>query len=127
MRLFERPYYDDDTPKKEWEPISSDNDEYQDYSYVWNGMWLVVVTMTSVGFGDYYPKSHFGRFIIILTTFWGVFLVSMCIVSISNYRQFYSTEKYAFKILQRLKMRHSVQSRAADVIGGLFKLFRIRK
>ena len=68
-------------------------------------MWLVVVTMTSgkdyktleifiVGFGDYYPKSHFGRFLIIICTFWGVFLVSMCIVSVSNYRKFYSTEKY---------------------------------
>jgi hypothetical protein len=67
---------------------------------------MVVVTMTSginirltniVGFGDYFPRSHFGRFIIILTTFWGVFLVSMCIVSVSNYRQFYSTEKYVRK------------------------------
>ncbi len=29
--------------------------------------------------------------------------------------------------MHRLKMRHSVQSRAADVIGGLYKLFKIRK
>ena len=57
-------------------------------------MWLVVVTMTSVGFGDYFPRSHVGRFIIVVTTFWGVFLVSMCIVSVGNYRQFYATEKY---------------------------------
>ena len=85
-------------------------------------MWLVVVTMTSgkydehrltatadrhqdskqsqiltfihlVGYGDYYPSSHMGRFIIIGTTFWGVFLISMCIVSVGNYRNFYSTEK----------------------------------
>ena len=27
--------------------LASEDGEYQDYSYVWNGMWLVVVTMTS--------------------------------------------------------------------------------
>ena len=50
-------------------------------------------TFHLVGYGDYYPSSHMGRFIIIGTTFWGVFLISMCIVSVGNYRNFYSTEK----------------------------------
>jgi Ion channel len=105
VRLFERPYYEDDADNGAWDPIPDTDSDYQDYNYAWNGMWLVVVTMTSgnlnspytytlVGFGDYYPRSHFGRFLIIITTFWGVFLVAMCIVSVSNYRQFYSTEKY---------------------------------
>lgn len=83
--------------------------------------------MTSVGYGDYYPRSHMGRFVIIITTFWGVFLVSMCIVSVGNYRQFYSTEKNAFKILSRLKLRHLVQCSAANVISAMFKLYKHRK
>jgi len=72
-------------------------------------MWLVVATMCSgklirltlpsVGYGDFYPRSHWGRFIIIFATFWGVFLISMCIVSVANYRNFYSTEK----LVQSLK------------------------
>jgi hypothetical protein len=85
-----RPYYED----LELDPIAESDPVFQDYSYIWNGIWLVVVTMTSVGFGDYYPRSHLGRFIIIITTFWGVFLISMCIVSVGNYRKFYSTERY---------------------------------
>jgi RsiW-degrading membrane proteinase PrsW (M82 family) len=28
VRLFERPYYDDDTPKKEWQPINSEDHDY---------------------------------------------------------------------------------------------------
>ncbi len=73
--------------------------------------------MSIVGYGDYYPQSHPGRLIIIFTSFWGVFLISMCIVSVGNYRNFYSTEKQvrlsafsvqAFKILFRLKMRHQL-------------------
>ncbi len=63
-------------------------------------IWYVVKVFNNclVGFGDYFPRSHVGRFIIIMTTFWGVFLVSMCIVSVSNYRKFYSTEKYVMNL-----------------------------
>lgn len=39
-----------------------------------------------------------GRVVIIVTTFWGLFLVSMFIVSVGNYRQFYSTERYVMSI-----------------------------
>ncbi|TNV83147.1 hypothetical protein FGO68_gene9498 [Halteria grandinella] len=123
LRLFEMPYYEDDPPYN----VPPDDDSYQDYTYIWNGMWVVVVTMASIGYGDFYPCSHMGRFIIIFATFWGVFIVSMCIVSVANYKQFYATEKYAFKVIHRLKMRHNLQVRAANMIGLMYKLTKIRK
>jgi Ion channel len=82
LRLFEQPYYEDDPPYN----ISPDDDNYQDYTYIWNGMWVVTVTMASIGYGDFYPCSHMGRFITIFATFWGVFLISMSIVSVANYK-----------------------------------------
>jgi hypothetical protein len=51
----------------------------------------------------------------------------MCIVSIANYKQFYATEKYAFKVIHRLKMRHNLQVRAANMIGLMYKLMKIKK
>ena len=44
--------------------------------------------MTTVGFGDYYPNTHLGRFVIILASFWGVFLVSMTVVTLTNSSEF---------------------------------------
>ena len=48
--------------------------------------------MTTVGFGDFYPRTHMGRFIMIIACFWGVFLVSMSIVSLNNVKKFRCNE-----------------------------------
>ena len=34
--------------------------------------WNVIITLTTVGYGDYYPQTNFGRLIGIITAFWGV-------------------------------------------------------
>jgi hypothetical protein len=98
VRLFERPFYDD--PKVE--NINSIDGNYQDYSLYNNSWWLIVVTMTTVGYGDYFPRTHLGRFIIILACFCGVFLVSLTIVSLTKTSDFSYGEKNAYEILHRL-------------------------
>lgn len=36
VRHFEQPYYED---------IDSSSGDFQDYSYIWNAMWLIMITM----------------------------------------------------------------------------------
>jgi len=43
-----------------------------------------VVTITTVGFGDLVAFSYFGRVIIMITAFWGAFLISLLIVSVGK-------------------------------------------
>ena len=95
VRLLELPYYEDETT----EQITVDMDGYQDYNFIWNGIWLIVVTMTTVGFGDYFPKTHLGRFVIIIASFWGVFLVSLMVVTLTNSSEFSIAEQNSFDIL----------------------------
>ena len=40
--------------------------------------------MTTVGFGDFYPRSYFGRITIIIACFVGIFIVSMTMVSLTK-------------------------------------------
>ena len=40
--------------------------------------------MTTVGFGDIVAFSYFGRVVIMITAFWGTFLISLLIVSVGK-------------------------------------------
>ena len=36
-----------------------------DFSYFSNAIWCVILTISTVGYGDIYPKTDIGRFIVI--------------------------------------------------------------
>jgi hypothetical protein len=40
--------------------------------------------MTTVGYGDYFPKTILGRCTIFVTSIWGVFIVSLMVVALTN-------------------------------------------
>lgn len=63
--------------------------EYQIYSIssltMYSDMaWMTVITMTSVGYGDYTPKTPVGRLIGALCVSWGVLIVSVMVVVLTN-------------------------------------------
>lgn len=60
----------------------------QDWTYLWNGMWCTIITMTTVGYGDYYPTTHLGRTIGVLACLWGNFLISIMVVSLTISAEF---------------------------------------
>ena len=65
-------------------------------------MWVVIITMTSVGYGDYTPKSDSGRFIGIVTAFWGIFFLSLFVVALTNTLELEESELKSFVLLKRL-------------------------
>lgn len=46
----------------------------------WNCVWCVMITMTTDGYGDFYPRSVIGRILISFIAIGGIFTVSMLIV-----------------------------------------------
>jgi len=89
---------------------------------VWNSFWLIVVTMSTVGFGDLYPLTHFGRFVIVIACFWGMFLVSQFIYTMEVVSQFTPQESNVFDLLQRLQRRQQLKVESANLIRAWWKL-----
>lgn len=64
----------------------------QDWMYLWNSMWCVIITMSTVGFGDFTPHTHLGRVITMLACLWGNFLISLMVVSLTVTSDFTTPE-----------------------------------
>jgi hypothetical protein len=62
-------------------------------------MWNIMITILTIGYGDIYPKSHFGRLIGIVIAFLGVYNTSLFIVALNNMLEFESPECKAFNLL----------------------------
>jgi len=63
---------------------------------IWNGFWCVVITMTTVGFGDYYPRNILGKTIIVISCFLGTFLISMMVAALTYIIEFNNQEAVAY-------------------------------
>jgi len=79
MRIFERPMH---MPSL-------------DYDYAGNAYWNSIITMMTVGFGDVYPVTTLGRFIVAMSAIYGGVILSFTFVSLGSILQLQPNEKNA--------------------------------
>lgn len=88
LRIFELP----------WEINSAINSvDLKDYG---SAIWLIIITSTTVGYGDIYPHTIGGQVIITLTAFWGTFLVSLLVLVVANIFDLSSDEQKAIAFIK---------------------------
>lgn len=73
--------------------------------------------MTTVGFGDYYPSTPFGRLIILFVVIWGIFVVSIMVVVVTNTLLMDKAEKKTIIVLKRLEVAGNLREAAGKLIG----------
>jgi hypothetical protein len=94
----------------------------QDFNKFDTAMWNVIVTMTTVGYGDTYPKSNIGRLLGIAVCLWGVLLVSLFVVAISDALEFNIPQKNAYNLVHRLIYRDQLKKEAAGAIMSHYRI-----
>jgi voltage-gated potassium channel len=74
-----------------------------DFPTIWSGIWWAVVTVTTVGYGDLYPRSVSGRLIGMLVMFVGIGFLSVLTATVASF--FVRTERSDGdgEILERLE------------------------
>lgn len=61
--------------------------------------------MTTVGFGDFFPVTYFGRLTIIVACFVGIFVISLTMVTMNNSKDHSMMERKSFVLLRRITQR----------------------
>lgn len=112
LRVYERPFSDDN------------RSENQDFGYIWNSLWLIMLAMTTVGYGDFAPRTHIGRAITTLACLWGVFIISLIVVSLTNTTAFTKSQARAHSILTKIVYKEKQKILAAIAIQNFFKYIR---
>lgn len=96
------------------------------FYHITTSMWNILITMTTVGYGDLYAMSHTGRFIAVAAAFWGVFLLSLFILALFSMFKLNSSEEKAYNLLQRLMAKEEMKKEAVNMLCAAFKIKKIR-
>jgi hypothetical protein len=99
----------------------------QNWRYQWNAMWCVFVSMTTVGYGDFYPRTHLGRIIVIAACFVGIYFVSMMMVFMTKESYLTDSEIKAYNLITRIKLRRNIKNLQSKMVYHSFKVFVLKK
>lgn len=64
-------------------------------------IWNVIITMTTVGYGDTFSISTFGRMVSVMNAIWGTFIISLLVASIGRLFQISDGERKAIDDIKR--------------------------
>ena len=122
LRIFEYGYAADEGFVYVGKAIQNPN--FKDYS---DTFWVIIITMMTIGYGDIYPSTHFGRVVVFFAALVGMILTSLLIVSMSNFVTFLPEEKKAHNVIKKIEASEKKMTFSAKLIIEVIKLARIKK
>lgn len=90
-------------------------------SYFWNCCWFIVVTMTSVGYGDYNVISHMGRTVAVIAMLSGAVISSVLTAAVYQDLSFTSQEYMTMNFLNSRRWHDGTRQASALVIQRLWR------
>jgi hypothetical protein len=103
-----------------FERIAYESQGIKVFDSYFTSMWCVIITMTTVGYGDVYSTSTYGRCISILNALWGTFLISCLVASIGRAFELSDDQLKAIEEIKRkkkLRRGYSIKTVAEEEVG----------
>lgn len=100
-------------------PLSEASGQYFD-SY-FNCLWVTVITITTVGYGDIYPKTHIGRLVGITACLSGYVMISLFVITLTNMLNLSVAEQNSFNLMKRLEFREEIKEKAILALGSAIR------
>lgn len=88
----------------------------KDWENYFKVYWFTIVTMTTVGYGDMSPITLPGRFLSFLMCIWGVFLVSMMVLTLLQMLRLSEEEELAVSVYKTLEIKEDLKKSSARII-----------
>ncbi len=78
--------------------------------------------MTTVGYGEFYVRTHIGRVIIFMVCIFGILILSMMVVTLTSRVTTTPFEGKAITVLQKLEARNFMREEAGNAITIFLKI-----
>lgn len=90
-------------------------------------MWNILITLFSIGYGDVYTRTYFGRIIITLLAFFGGFIISIITIAVVGELEMSKFEVNAFKMIDFLKLKLLIRKLTKKMVFFKAKFFTSRR
>lgn len=98
---------------------------FQDWTSHWNGFWCIFVSITTVGYGDFTPRTLMGRIICIIASFIGIIIFGLLITSLHSKLSMNNSENRAFNEINVTLLLKKLKAKALKVILSYYRLMRV--
>ena len=95
--------------------------DVMDFTPFFSCIWAAFITMSTVGYGDMYPRTNKGRVVMIFCCLYGVTCISLIIVSVTQVIQMSQAEVRSHVLVKRIVLKNKVKKEACKLIAHAWR------
>ena len=87
-----------------------------------DSLWYIFITVSTIGYGDFYAQSFIGQISMVIATFFGILLNSIFVVCTDNLLQMDLTQKCAFRLMRRCHLKREMMNYSIGFLIAMYKI-----
>lgn len=87
-----------------------------------NSIWCSMMTMTTVGYGDFFPKTILGRSVGVIAAFNGGLLEALAILACQGGLKFDWPQFNSYKMIVSLNKKEKIKKLAVNMLTAVYKM-----